>query len=71
MSRKKSGIAGRVSAELEQALADEIQEITKKGPDGKYLYDVVDRARVYNQALKLEGIKAKLPDQDYGKEFEK
>ncbi len=71
MSRKKSGIAGRVSAELEQALAEEVKEISRKGEYGKFVHNVIDRTRVYNQALKLEAIKAKLPDQDYGKEFEK
>ncbi len=69
MSRGKKAPAGKVNAALEEALADEIKEISRKGDDGKYVYSVIDRTRVYNQALKLEGIKAKLPDQDFGKEF--
>ncbi len=65
--------AGKVSAVLEKALAEEVEEISRKHQDGdnkgKYVYDVMDRTRVYNQALKLEAIKAKLPDGDFGKEF--
>lgn len=61
--------AGKVSAELEKALAAEVEEISRKDEEGKFVYSVIDRTRVYNQALKLEAIKAKLPDSDFGKEF--
>lgn len=67
MSKKTP--AGKVSAALEDAIADEIKEVTKKDAEGKYLHPTIDRMRVIDKALKLEAIKAKLPDDDYGTGF--
>lgn len=67
MARKKTG--GSVNAALEKALAGEIEEISKKDDAGKYVYSVIDRTRVYGQAIKLEAIKAKLDDPGYGEGF--
>ncbi len=69
MSRSKKPASGKVNKALEEALAGEIEEISRKDEDGKYVHGVMDRTRIYAQALKLEAIKAKLPDQDFGKEF--
>lgn len=63
----------KVDAALERALADELKEITRKeaGEDGKekFVYSLLDRSRVYDRALKLQSIKAKLPDSDWGSEY--
>lgn len=67
MAAKKG--SGKVSEALEKAIAAEVEEISKKGDDGKFVHSVIDRMRVYDKALKLESIKAKLPDEDYGSKF--
>lgn len=65
---RRSNIVG-INAELEKAITAELKEIVKKGPDGKFLYSLVDRARVYDRALKLEAIKQKLDDPGFGAGF--
>jgi len=58
-----------LNAELEKALAEEIAEITKKVTDGdkkgQYVYDTVERMRVYDRALKLEQLKLKVDDPEW------
>ncbi len=68
MSRKKNS-SGKINAALEDALAEEIKEISKKDGEGKFVYSVIDRTRVYGQAIKLEAIKAKMDDPGFGEGF--
>lgn len=78
MSRAKTG---RVSKELEAALKEELREVTRryKGdeaiPEGKkegeFVYGTVERMRVIDRALKLEGLKLKVDDEGFGSEFGK
>ena len=76
MSRKATG---KVNAALEKALADEVKEITRRHPEdygdrekrGKFVYELIDRSRVYDRALKLEALKLKADDPEWGKEFNK
>lgn len=67
--------SGRVNAELQKALADEINEIRSKHSagekKGEFKYDLLDRMRVYDRALKLEGIRLKVSDENYGSKFGK
>ncbi len=71
-------LTGKLDAALEKALADEVKEITKRHKEdgegykkGDYVYGVVDRTRVYDRALKLEFLKAKIVSPEWGKAFEK
>ena len=73
MSKKN---AGKVNAELDKALALELKEIGRKHPHdgdgykkGDYIYNTVERMRVYDRALKLEAIKLKANDSEWGSAF--
>lgn len=77
---------GKLNAELERALAEEVKEISRKHKEdvwdgegdekkhvakkGAYVYSVIDRMRVYDKALKLESIKLKADDPEWGAEFD-
>ncbi len=77
MSRKSQG---KVSKALEDALSAEVREVTRKyeAPDatpaakkiGDFVYDTVERMRVYDRALKLEGLKLKVDDSGFGANFD-
>lgn len=70
---------GKVSRELEAALKEELREVTRKyGKDdvipegkklGEFVYGTVERMRVIDRALKLEGLKLKVDDEGFGSEF--
>lgn len=70
---KKS--TGKVNAALERALAEELKEVTRKEAEGenqgKFVYSIIERMRVYDRALKLESIKLKADDPEWGKAFGK
>lgn len=77
---------GKLNVELERALAEEVKEICRKHKEdvwdgegdarvqlakkGGYVYGVLDRMRVYDKALKLESIKLKADDPEWGAEFD-
>lgn len=60
---------GKINKALEDALAAELKEVAERDDEGKFKYSVVERMRVYDRALKLESIKLKLEDPEWGKEF--
>lgn len=64
---KKS--VGKINRALEKALAEELKEITEKDDHGGFKHSPVDRMRVYDRALKLEQIKLKIQDSDWGSQF--
>jgi hypothetical protein len=82
MSRAKKPKNALYSA-LEKALIDELQEVTKRhdadkfedgkavAKQGEYVYPTVERMRVMDRALKLEQVKLKMDDPEWGKEFGK
>lgn len=73
--------SGAVSQALEDALADELKEVTRKWgkkdaiPEGKkegeFVYGTVERMRVIDRALKLESLKMKVDDAGFGSNFGK
>lgn len=75
----RAASSSKVSKALQDALADEVAEVSRKYkasetmPAGKnagdYVYDTVDRMRVYDRALKLESVKLKTDDDGYGSKF--
>ena len=82
MTTKKS--SGKVTEALDQAITDELAEVRRKhdadvnDPDGKvmakkgeFVYPLPERMKVYDRALKLEAIKAKLDGTEWGSKFKK
>lgn len=70
MAQSKSG---QVNAKLEKAIGDMLKEVMddkKKDAKGNPLYTLTDRCKVIDRALKLEAIKAKTVDGDYGSGFD-
>lgn len=75
MSKAKPG---KLNDELEKAMAEEVRLIRQKYAEdddatgrkkGEFKYDVLERMRVYDRALKLEAIKLKVDGSEWGKEF--
>lgn len=52
----------KINPDLEKAIKDMLKEVTKKGAD----ITLKDKLSVIDRALKLEAIRAKLDDQDWG-----
>lgn len=73
--------AGQISAELEEALKDELAEVRKRYADGDkipknrkvgdFVYPASTRMSVIERCLKLEALKQKNPDASFGSEFGK
>ena len=78
---------GKVSVELDEALAAEIREIRRTHTEdvydgagenrkqvakkGDYVYPTLERMRVYDRALKLEMVKVKIESPEWGSAFGK
>lgn len=72
---------GKISAELEAALADELTEVRRKYKDGDripknkqvgdFVYPASTRMSIIERCLKLESLKQKNPDAGFGTEFGK
>ena len=59
----------KVNAVLEKALTDLLKNVTSgHDADGKP-YSLTDKCKVIDRVLKLEGLKAKLNDGDWGQGF--
>lgn len=77
------GTASKITAALDDAIAKELEEVYKKHTEdvkdgdkqiakkGDFLYPLLDRLRVMDRAIKIEAIKAKLPDDEWGGKFNK
>jgi hypothetical protein len=67
---------GKLDAALAKAIADELREVTQRHPknhekEGQFVYGTVERMRVIDRALKLQSLKLKTDDPEWGKEFDK
>lgn len=76
MTKKTTPKISGLNAELEAALAEEVKEISRKHETdgeghkrGAYVYPTVERMRVYDRALKLEQLKLKVDDPEWGSKF--
>lgn len=80
----KAKSAGKLDAQLEAAIADELKEVTRKHKEdaeavdgerghkrGEFVYGTVERMRVIDRALKLAALKLKMDSPEWGSEFEK
>ena len=61
--------AGGVNKELERAIAEELKEIRRKDAEGKPVYGILERMRVYDRALALEKVKQRIDDPAFGSGF--
>lgn len=78
MTKRKSG---QVNAALEKALEAELEEVRRKHAEdvmdgekkvatkGENVYSLIDRMRVYDRFLKLEQLKLKVDDPEWGSKF--
>lgn len=82
MSRKAAG--NQVGKAIMAALDAELIEIQRRHEEdvsdasgklvakkGDFLYDLMDRGRVYDRVLKLEGLKLKAEDPEWGEAYRK
>lgn len=79
MSRAKN--TGKVSEILLKAIDGEVEEVARKYKDGDtipagkksgdFVYDTLERMRVYDRAIKVEAIKLKVDDAGFGSNFQK
>ncbi len=65
---------GKIDALVEKALNDELKEVTRRhsvGHDkaGEFVYSSVERMRVIDRVLKLQSIKLKASDPEWGAAF--
>jgi hypothetical protein len=64
--------APRLRDELEKQLTEELRAIsTGNDPETNKPYSITAKARVWDRILKLEAIKAKLQEGDWGSGFDK
>ena len=55
--------------DLETALAAELKKLKGTNPETEKPYSLTEKSKVWDRILKLEAIKAKLPDAQYGTGF--
>lgn len=65
---------GKLDSALAKAIADELKEVTKRHPAGheqagQFVYGTVERMRVIDRALKMQSLKLKADDPEWGREF--
>lgn len=68
MSRKKES-GSRVDPALKKAIHTLVSGINAKGDDGKPLYSLTDKCKIFDRALKLAAIEAKMEDAGFGSGF--
>lgn len=66
MSKRRGS---QINVALEKALEAEVAEIIVKNENGTSKYSLVDRCRVYDRFLKLEQLKLKVDDPQWGSKF--
>ena len=54
---------------LEADLTDELKKLKKDNPETQKPYTLTDKSKVWDRILKLEAIKAKLNEGEWGKGF--
>ena len=64
-SQKKAGFI----QEIEKQLTEELKASRQKDKEGNYVMPSIERMRVVDRCLKLEAIKAKMGEAEYGSGF--